>query len=200
MTYACSVALWQVHTIQILRDTFGQIAYITTMENEGWASMAVRNQGHKAHRKEQFLSYSLPTPQNPRNAYSATTATTPLQISPNAPEHSVASIADNPILFRKNLKTKHLRSGIIGDTRSPIIIHHVHSTLRNNCNNPRSRYRFKTGMSDSGRDRSRGRRGNNGAPCPHPFSGSDAFAGLGSLFGCRWCMYCRRSRGPRLRR
>ncbi len=98
-----------------------------------------------SHRKEQILSYNVSAPQNPqnpRNAYSATTATTPLPIGPTAPEHFLALIADNPFPSPNYLKISPLRFGIIGDARSPIIVHHIRANLRNNCNNPGLRSRF----------------------------------------------------------
>ncbi len=113
-----------------------QKAYIPTMENGGGTVRAVRNQVYQSHRKEHILSYTVPAPQNPRNAHSATTATTPLQIGPTAPESHVASIADNPSPSRNDFKIKRLRCGIIGDARSPIIAHPIHGNPRNNCNNP----------------------------------------------------------------
>ncbi len=117
------------------RDTIGQMAYISPMENGGRTDRAARNQVHKSPRKEQILSYVGFCPQKQRKAYRATTATTPLQIGPNAPESHVALIADNPFLSRNNLKIKRLRFGIIGDARSPIIADPIRYTLRNNCNN-----------------------------------------------------------------
>ncbi len=111
---------------------------------------------HHSHRKEHLLSYLIPAPQKPRNAHSATTATTPetgihnLRIHWNSTSRScldcdwtlsvgrwmldvspsVASIADNPFPFRKDFKIKRLRNGIIGDARSPIIAHYI---LRRNA-------------------------------------------------------------------
>ncbi len=114
----------------------GQIAYTPTMETGGGTDRTARNQVHSSHRKEHILSCKVPTPQKARNAHSATTATTPLQNGPKASRPPVASIADNPNPSRNDFKIKRLRSGIIGDARSPIIAHHILRGMRKNCKNP----------------------------------------------------------------
>ncbi len=127
---------WQFRAIQIFRDTMAQPSYISRMENGGRTGGTARYEARSSNRKEQLLSYSLSAPQNPRNAHSAITATTPLRIAPIASEPHVALIADNPSSSRNNIKMNHLRFRIIGDARSPIITQHVRANPRNNYNNP----------------------------------------------------------------